>query len=561
MKLTKYKFTFLLLLLLIIASSILVSKMTYMSRDLFDATGSNGSRSAVLKIFLLIFVIWLIDRVIQIAKSVFQIYIIKKIKIDFKDTIFSNMMKQSLFSFLKRDGGDYISMLSNDINILEGRYLYSILGLISDIISIAILSTSFFILQRTIALSMSTFAILALVIPAIFSKYTNEKNLQYSNRFAVFIQKVKEFIIGFPTIRNYSVEDKIISRFRKENTLVEEAKYEAEYALVFTNQIGSFFSWFLQFVSVGVGLSLVLSGETTIGTVVAAFSFAGLLGTPLQTVIYSINSIRSVKSILEKMDNTLEIDKNTEKAPKITLSGNIKYENVTLVLHDKKIIDSFSFIFEKGKKYLIIGRNGSGKSSLFGLLNNTQNEYSGTISIDSINLRNISSLQISNFLSYLHENVSFLTDTINNNITLYRDNSVADLQEALNLAQINIGIEREINDEGRNISSGEQRRIEIARSLLHSPEVLIFDEVVSTLDIETAHEIEALALSFVNKTIIFISHNFSGKLLKLYDSILIMSEGRLLAHGNYYDLIKSNNEYFLKICEIKGMKVERAINP
>ena len=150
-KLAKYKYSFLLLLLLIIASAILVSKMTYMSKALFDSVGTNDGRSAVLKIFVSIFIIWIIDRIIQITKSVYQIFIIKIIKIDVKNAIFSNLMKRSLFSFLKKDSGEYISYLSNDITILEGRYYYNILGLISDIVSIVVLSTSFFLLQKTIA--------------------------------------------------------------------------------------------------------------------------------------------------------------------------------------------------------------------------------------------------------------------------------------------------------------------------------------------------------------------------------------------------------------------------
>ena len=554
-KLAKYKSSFLLLLLLIIASAILVSKMTYMSKDLFDSVGSNDGRSAVLKIFVSIFIIWIIDRIIQITKSVYQIFIIKIIKIDVKNAIFSNLMKRSLFSFLKKDSGEYISYLSNDITILEGRYYYNILGLISDIVSIVVLSTSFFLLQKTIALAMFTFAIFALIIPALFSKYSNEKNLEYSNRFALFLQKVKEFVIGFPTFKNYSVEDKIISKFIDENTLVEEAKYEAEYALVFTNQIGSFFSWFIQFVSVGVGLSLVLSGKTTLGTVVASFSFAGALGSPLQTIISRVNSIRSVKSVLMKMSSIM-VSEDNNKAKNNTLCGDIKYQDVTLVLGEKTIIDSFSYNFERGKKYLIIGRNGSGKSSLFGLLNNLHSQYTGVITIGNQDVRDLSSIQVSKYMSYLRENVSFLSETVKNNITLFRENSESDLQNALDLAKINIAIEREINDEGKNISSGEQRRIEIARSLLHSTDVLVFDEVISTLDIETAYEIEELALSFLDKTIIFISHNFSGQLLQLYDSILLMSDGKLITHGNYFDLIRSENEYFRKICKIKGMQIE-----
>ena len=97
---------------------------------------------------------------------------------------------------------------------------------------------------------------------------------------------------------------------------------------------------------------------------------------------------------------------------------------------------------------------------------------------------------------------------------MFREYNADAFEQAITDPQIKIDLEREVSDEGRNISSGEQRRIEIARSLLESVRVLIFDEVVSTLDIETAYEIEKMALDFKDKTVIFVSHNFSGKLIK-----------------------------------------------
>ena len=111
-------------------------------------------------------------------------------------------------------------------------------------------------------------------------------------------------------------------------------------------------------------------------------------------------------------------------------------------------------------------------------------------------------------------------------------------------------MDRDINDDGRNISSGEQRRIEIARSLLSSVKVIVFDEVVSTLDIETAYEIEKMALGLRDKTVIFISHNFSGKLIREYDEILVIQDGLLLDHGPFDKLIESC-DYFKRVCQIK----------
>ena len=128
--------------------------------------------------------------------------------------------------------------------------------------------------------------------------------------------------------------------------------------------------------------------------------------------------------------------------------------------------------------------------------------------------------------------------------------SEEELQKAVENAQMNLNIDREINDCGTNISSGEQRRIEIARSILRNVKVLIFDEVVSTLDVVTAYEIEKMILEYSDKTVIFISHNFSGKLIKNYDEILVVGDGKIVNHGTFEHLYNTC-EYFKEICDIK----------
>ena len=228
----------------------------------------------------------------------------------------------------------------------------------------------------------------------------------------------------------------------------------------------------------------------------------------------------------------------------------VVFEDLCLTINDKKIIDHFSFTFEKGKKYLMVGLNGSGKSSLFKALKKWFNSCTGSIRINNQNVDSLSNEILSDTVSYLNENVSLFSGSVKENVSLFKDYSTDVFQNAIDAAQVRLDFDSIVNDEGRNISSGEQRRIEIARSLLHSSQVLIFDEVVSTLDIETAYEIEKLALNFSDKTVVFISHNFSGKLIREYDEILVMDSGKLLAHGTYEELIQSC-EYFKKICEIK----------
>ena len=197
-----------------------------------------------------------------------------------------------------------------------------------------------------------------------------------------------------------------------------------------------------------------------------------------------------------------------------------------------------------------VGLNGSGKSTLFKALKKWYGIQGERIKINEKPVSAISNTALSRSVSYLNENVSLFSGSVKDNITLFREYSPEIFGNAVESAQVRLDLGRMINDEGKNISSGEQRRIEIARSLLSSVRMIVFDEVVSTLDIETAYEIEKMALDFADKTVVFISHNFSGKLIREYDDILVMQGGALLAHGTYDELIHEC-DYFKRICEIK----------
>ena len=396
-------------------------------------------------------------------------------------------------------------------------------------------------------------------VPLAFSKRLNEKILIYSGNISTFTQRMKEYMVAYPTIKNYSIEKGITDKFNYYNRETEESKFESDYTLTLANNVGQLLSWFMQFIGVGLGLMMVIKGEILIGTVIAARSFASDLASPLQEIIININSIRSVKAIVDKINHLTELkeeekedEQPEEEAAKPALPErcDIAFKDFSLQIKDRTIIDNFSFTFESGKKYLIVGLNGSGKSTLFKALKKWYSVVDGSITINGDDVSEMESGAISRLVSYLNENVSLFSGSVRDNISLFREFNKGEFDRAVSEAQVTLDLTREISDEGRNISSGEQRRIEIARSLLESVRVFIFDEVVSTLDIETAYEIEKMALDFKDKTVIFISHNFSGKLIRSYDEILVMDKGRLLAHGSFDKLIK-DCDYFRRICEIK----------
>lgn len=556
----RYKWYLSLIVLLMILEPSINSVLNFWLQRIFTVAQPGAKLLGIIRMLTVGFLLWLLKRILSFTSGMLRARYVCNAKRDLKHSFFSSLMNIETANLAAiASSGTYISLFTNDINLFETRFLNQVIALCSGLFSLVIMGTSFVILNAKLAIAIIGFGIVAMMVPLFFSRPLNQKSLKYLKTVSLFTQRIQEYINSFPTIKNYSVEDAIEEHFNEINSDTEDARFQSDYVLNLANTTGQLLSWFMQFIAVGLGLVLVVRGEINVATVLASQAFASDLAQPLQEIIMNINSIRSVKDLVKRFDDLVSPETALKRYEKTTPSNgdggslgccDVEFCDVCLEIGGKNIIDHFSFTFEAGKKYLIVGLNGSGKSSLFRALKKWFDKCRGEIKVGGIPIAELENSILSKTVSYLNEKVSLFSGTILDNITLYRNYTPKSLEDAIRNAQIHLELGRIIGGEGTTISSGEQRRIEIARSLLDSVGIMIFDEVVSTLDIETAYEIERMAMDFTDKTVIFISHNFSGKLIREYDEILVMDGGRLAAHGTYEALLRTC-PYFHKICEIK----------
>lgn len=555
--LKKSKWMVIIILILIVIEPSINSVLNFWLQRLFNAANPGTDIEIILRLMTIGFLLWLAKRIIIFYTAVFKDYFICSLKEKVRYDAFFNLIDLNIANVVgSHSTGDYISVFTNDIHLIEQRYFEQVVALCSNLFSILILGSSFFLLNKKLAIAIMSFGVVIMFVPIVFSKKLNIKNLEYSDSISELTQSIKEYLSAYPTIKNYSIESIILKKFHKKNGMTENAKFEADYVLSLADNVGSMLSWFMQLVCVGLGLVLVIKGQILLGTVIAARSFASDLAGPLQNIIINANSIRSVHDIVKKIENLCLKNEDSLLEEKDTIypefngKWDLTFDDLSIEVENKTILNHFSFSFETGKKYLIIGRNGAGKSSIFKAVKRWFKGVGNSIYINNVAIENMNNSEVSKVVSYLNENISIFSGSVKDNITLFRDYSEETFEYAVTNAQVKLPLDRVLTDEGRNISSGEKRRIEIARSLLDSPKILVFDEVVSTLDIETAYEIENLALNLDGLTIIFISHNFSGKLIREYDEILLMDNGKLIDHGSY-DVLLETSDYFKSLCHIK----------
>ena len=530
---------------LAVIAATMMSLFSLRIAGVFDAA-ELGDYETVLWLFALMFVWYIFIRLLDFYTESVGLYTINALRRDIKRDLFGGLVGQDISTYSQRNSGEYVAEFTNDVTLLEMKWLVPCKELVSYCITIAASCAAISTIDiRMTAVIFAGFAI-CLALPMFASGYTSAKMISFTEKFDRYVQYLKDSFAAMATFRNYAVESLVSEKFSTRNAEVEKTKQRAELALVIVNNIVGRVAWIVPLAVVALGLAGVLAGTLSIGSVFSAYLLSGELGEPLQGLCNRISMIRSVRGIERKflglMEGGDQEEASAERANGASRGIDICFDRVGLVLDGTPIIQDFTYKFVSGGKYLILGKNGSGKSSVAKLLKRTFASYSGSITLDGKELSSKEGASLATAVSYSNESVALLSDTVFNNVTLYRDASKSDVLDAMRRARLDIPLDRQIGDGGKNISSGERRKLEVARALLGEAEVLILDEVTSTLDVETSYEIEQLALA-LEETVVMISNAFSGSLLEDYDAILLMDGGRLIASGTHTQLLRECDEY------------------
>lgn len=261
--------------------------------------------------------------------------------------------------------------------------------------------------------------------------------------------------------------------------------------------------------------------------------------------------LSAAKSVFEVLDQPVEQDTGTVTLDKV--AGDIRFEKVNFTYpgHDKQVLFDISFTAAKGKTIALVGRSGSGKTTISSLLPRFYELTSGDIFIDEHNIRDCTLASLRQQLAVVSQHVTLFNDSIANNITYGSTAPVSDAQllavaekaHVLEFAsQLKDGLNTVIGENGVSLSGGQRQRIAIARALLREAPILILDEATSALDTESERKIQsALGELLKGRTSIVIAHRLST--IENADSIIVMDQGRIVEQGDHHSLLAQNGAY------------------
>ena len=292
------------------------------------------------------------------------------------------------------------------------------------------------------------------------------------------------------------------------------------------------------FLVVVIGAYKVITGSVLVGTLVALVQLSNSFVNPIMEITMNIPKMQSTRKIMEKI-NKLCGNQTIEKTKLLSFRENIEYKDVWFSYDNKNYaLKGINLTFEKGKKYLILGKSGCGKSTLLGVLLGKCRPYNGIVQCDGNDLEEC---EITGLCAVIQQNVYILNRSIRENIKLYKSFSDEEIKKVLSVCGLD---DLEMEENSLELSGGQKQRISIARAIIRKKPILLIDEGTSAVDTATSNKIEEELLKKKNITIITIRHKIQPELMKKYDEIIYLEQGNVVEQGNYNELMKRKGKVY-----------------
>ena len=468
----------------------------------------------------------------------------------------------------KTSTGSVINRIAGDSATLQGF----ILRITQEAVVHAFQLVGIIVIMLTLNPTLTLYSLIPVVFIVIFTRIFALKIRPYYRRIwkrwsAVFAT-LSDTIPCIKVVKSFTGEKRSAKRFEEKNA--EWLKMDLKIGKLATSfpQIIAFLVTCGSLIIWGVGGSKVIAGEEgySAGLVVSFISYASMFYNPVTFFANLSDSFQGALASTEKILDILEAEPETQAESHVIpdkLQGRIEFLHVGFSFdRTKKVLDDVTFTIEPGEVVGIVGTTGSGKSTLVNLLMRFYDGYSGEILVDGHNIKNFDLSAFRGQIGYVQQEPMMFSDTIFNNIAYSNpDASIEEVIHAADVANAHGFIARQpdaydtmLGERGVGVSGGEKQRISIARAVLKSPSILIFDEATAAVDSETEHLIqEAIDRLIAGKTTLMIAHRLST--LKRANRIIVVDGGKIIENGSPEELMALKGKYY-KLVQIQSMTAD-----
>ena len=452
--------------------------------------------------------------------------------------------------------GDLLSRLTSDLDTVAETIGEGVPGLVSAIIGIIGATAMMLWISPILGASIIVIILIGIAYLTWLSKRSRRVYLRNQNALGAFNSGIEEIVVGKPIIQTFGLEDTTTNQVQ----ILNENLFKSMRSAAFTSQLVEPLVKFLnQFtyclVAIQGGL-MVLRGSISIGDIQAFFLYVGQVSDPLSRSSYIMTKFQETAAALgriyEVIDTAAEIDKGTKTLGDTTThTGTIDFEHVDFgYIPSNVFMKDINIHIPGGSMVAIVGPTGAGKSTLVNLIMRFYDIMKGRITIDGVDIRDISRESLHNTVGMVLQDAWIFTGTIADNIGYGKPNATREeIKYVARLAMADHfirtlpdGYDTVLKQGGDDLSQGQRQLITIARAFLADPSILILDEATANVDTRTEVEVQkAMNTLLKGRTSIVIAHRLST--IKNEDFLLVVENGTIVEQGTHQELIERGGHY------------------
>ena len=562
----KYRFRILIGILITIIARIFALVAPNLIGDsitIIDNYLSNGNDPTIVKKSLINNILLIIGASITAGFFTFimrqtLINVSRFIEFDLKNEIFQKYQDLDINFYKNNRVGDLMNRISEDVSKVRMYVGPALMYSINTITLFIIIITYMFSIDVKLTLyTVTPLPLLSFIIYKL-SKKINTKSLKVQESLSKLTTIAQESFSGISIIKSYTIEDEL-------NKHIQEISTETKNRHV---DLAKFQSWFLPMMVLLIGVSNILviyiggnqfiDGKIELGILAEFIIYVNMLTWPVATVGWVTSIVQQAEASQARINQFLKekikiINKNSEI---LKINGDLEFKNINFIYEETNIkaLSDINFKLKKGESLGIIGPVGSGKSTLLELIVRNYDPTSGEILIDNLNLKNHNKNNIRENISYVPQTTFLFSDTIKNNIRFGKnDAQMPEIKKYSKVSCISDEIEdfpqkfdSFLGERGINLSGGQKQRIALARALIKKPKILLLDDCLSAVDLETENEITSnLIIETGNITKVIVSQRTST--IKKCNKIIVLKDGKIIEAGNHEELIMNPKGYYYQI--------------
>ncbi|WP_138494651.1 ABC transporter ATP-binding protein [Paenibacillus pinistramenti] len=553
--LAKRRLKLMLVLLMVVFSSALSLLGPYLIGRAIDRYLEGGNDGQWVQFLLGLGLVYLLYSLTSWLQNIWMIEIAQETVFRMRYDLFSHLHRLPIPFFGKRQQGEIMSRLTNDVDNVSSTLNSSAIQLFSSVLILA--GTLSVMLFLSPLLTLLTFIVVPLMLLGMrwITRRTGPLYKERQRNLGELNGYIEETLSGQRIVKAFSQEEKVIRGFRERNEAIRDSGFWAQTISGFIPKLMNGLNNLSFAIVAGIGGILAIRGSITVGVIIVFVEYARQFTRPLNDLANQWNTLLSAiagaERVFEVIDEEAESKDESAAQPVAEVKGAVSFANVDFAYEeDGDTLSDITFDVKPGEMIALVGPTGAGKTTLIQLLSRFYDPTSGVITLDGRDIRSIKRESLRSHMAFVLQDSFLFQGTIRENIRFGRlDATDEEVEEAARLAnahgfitRLPGGYDKMLDVGGGGISQGQKQLLAIARAILSNPALLVLDEATSSIDTVTELKIqEGLQRLMQGRTSFVIAHRLNT--IRQADSILVLKEGRLIEQGSHEVLLAKGGFY------------------